>query len=143
MAEVRLVIDGAVMEEMLHGPGGAVNRYLLGRAEIVKRAAVIQCNKATGRLSQSIVKRETAVGTELGVRIVAAQPYALYVHNGTKPHIIRAKNKPYLVFFWPNGPSGAHVYKMKQVNHPGYRGNKFLTDNLHLFFTGSFVETSI
>ncbi len=138
MAEVRLVVDGAVMEELLHGPDGAVNRYLLGRAEIVKRAAVVQCNKRTGKLSKSIVKRSVYEGRELGVRIVAAQPYALYVHEGTKPHIIRARNKPFLVFFWPNGPTGAHVYKMKQVNHPGYKGNKFLSDNLHLFFTGRY-----
>lgn len=141
MGDVRLVFDGAKMEELLRGRDGPVNRYLMGRAEIVKRAAVMQCNKRTGKLSKSIVKRSEYVGTELGIRIKAAQPYSVYVHEGTKPHVIKAKNKPYLVFFWANGPTGAHVYRMKQVNHPGYAGNRFLTDNLHLFYTGRYVGT--
>jgi hypothetical protein len=134
METINLVTDGAVMAEMLRGRSGAVNLFMTTRADIVKRAAVIQCNKKTGKLSQSIVKRPSSIGGEISYTIGAYQPYAIYVHNGTKPHIIKAKNKPYLVFFWPNGPTGAHVYKMKQVTHLGYKGNKFLTDNLRLFF---------
>lgn len=122
------------MENLLHGPDGAIGRFLFTRAEYVKRAAVIQCNKRTGKLSQSILKRPViSSGDTLSVTVGAYQPYAIYVHEGTKPHIIRARNANVLAFYWP--AKGTGMFFFKSVNHPGYKGNKFLTDNLRLFFT--------
>ncbi len=140
METVRLIIDGAVMESLLRGPDGAVSRFMMTRAEVVRRAAVIQCPKRTGKLSRSILKR--SYEGEKGVNIVvgAYLPYAVFVHEGTKAHTIAAKNAPMLAFAWPSGPFGAkgmggtglHFYKV--VHHPGTKPNRFLSDNLRLFF---------
>ena len=50
-------------------------------------------------------------------------PYARMVHDGTRPHQIVARNKRALA--WPGG-----AHPVRAVNHPGYRGNPFLTDAL-------------
>ena len=46
-------------------------------------------------------------------------PHAKFVHDGTRPHLIKPKNKRMLR--WPGGGSG-FVFA-KSVNHPGYRGD--------------------
>jgi hypothetical protein len=137
MANVRIIFDGARMEEIMHGPNGVLGRWMVTRAEIVKQAAVMQCNKKTGRLSRGILKRpvESDVGG-LSIRIIASAKdpstgvdYAAYVHEGTKPHEIRPKDPKGWLAFEVNGTT---VFA-KVVNHPGYAGNKFLSDNLKLF----------
>jgi hypothetical protein len=55
------------------------------------------------------------VGTDLS--------YARYVHDGTAPHVIAARNAKAL--YW----SGA-AHPVRSVNHPGYKGNPFLTSAL-------------
>ena len=47
--------------------------------------------------------------------------YALYVHFGTKPHIIKPKRKKFLRFEKNN----KWIFT-KAVNHPGYKGDPFL-----------------
>lgn len=44
--------------------------------------------------------------------------YGEYLEEGTKPHVIKAKNKPYLHFKAQDG----YWRKVKQVNHPGTKG---------------------
>jgi hypothetical protein len=55
------------------------------------------------------------VGTDLS--------YARYVHDGTAPHVITARNAKAL--YW----TGAK-HPVQSVNHPGYKGNPFLTSAL-------------
>ena len=47
-------------------------------------------------------------------------PYAIFVHEGTKPHIIRPKNKRGLA----NKKTGA--FFGKEVKHPGTKANPYL-----------------
>ena len=47
-------------------------------------------------------------------------PYAKFVHEGTRPHIIRPKNKRGLA----NKKTG--VFFGKKVNHPGTKANPYL-----------------
>ena len=49
-------------------------------------------------------------------------PYALFVHWGTKKHEIKPKKRQYLR--WSSG--GKFVFS-KEVHHPGYKGDTFLT----------------
>lgn len=49
-------------------------------------------------------------------------PYASFVDGGTRPHTIRARNAPWLVFFWPRV---GRVVAFKSVNHPGTRPTGF------------------
>lgn len=57
-----------------------------------------------------------------GYDVAADTPYALYVHEGTRPHVI--EGNPLLGFFWPK--VGQFVV-FPRVNHPGTKPNRFLT----------------
>jgi hypothetical protein len=141
MAEIKIIWDGAVIEEIMHGPNGPIGRYMFERAEIVKQGAIRQCNKRTTLLSKSILKRPV-VATVGGMDVIvgAYQPYAVYVHEGTVSHNIPN------AFGWgptfgiggrfPMGVKGAAAGAWSADNafHPGYKGNPFLSDNLKLFF---------
>jgi hypothetical protein len=48
-------------------------------------------------------------------------PHALFVHWGTKPHLIRPKDKKALRWVGSNG----YVFA-KIVHHPGYKGDPYL-----------------
>lgn len=131
MSPVKLIIDGARLAELTRGPSGPVWRHLVERATMVQSVARTRCPVKTGTLRDSIVKRaveETSTG--LGIRVVATAKYALFVHEGTTPHVIYAKNSSVLAFNWPNGPNGPGVYFFKQVNHPGTKAVPFLRDAL-------------
>jgi len=75
----------------------------------------------TSALLKSVFNRKTAAGREVGHDTQAA-PYAPFVVFGTRPHKIFPKNKRALR--WQVG--GRNVFA-KFVNHPGYRGDDYLT----------------
>jgi len=75
----------------------------------------------TGALFQSLYNREVPGGREVGHDPQRA-PHALFVHWGTRPHVIKPKNKKALR--WAGG--GGFVFA-KSVKHPGYRGDPWLT----------------
>lgn len=54
-----------------------------------------------------------------------AAEYAIYVHEGTRPHVIRPRNKSVLMF---NGREGK-VFA-REVHHPGTRARPFLRNAL-------------
>ena len=148
MAQVRLVLDGAEMASLMAGPLGPVNRLLLTRGERFRQAARRQARgkygsegNRTGCLEKVIVKRIEPNGAGIQLRVTAdtspCSPthtsYALFVHEGTKPHDITARNAGSLYFFWPHGPDGPNFYAFRTVHHPGTKPNKFFTDNLGEF----------
>lgn len=125
---VKIVIDGAKVRQLM-SRDGELGRYMLRRAQVVQEAARVQCPKRTGKLSESIVKRFTEESGRLGVTIIAAQPYAFWVHEGTKAHVILPRRAKALRWFVDGQPVFA-----RRVNHPGTKPNKFLSDNLYRFF---------
>ena len=50
--------------------------------------------------------------------------YVEFVLNGTKPHIIKPKNKKVLRFYYKNL---SHFIYSKGVMHPGYKGDDFVS----------------
>lgn len=78
----------------------------------------------TGRMRRAIASDGvTSHGPwVLSTTVTVDVPYAAAIHEGSRPHIIRARNAPVLVFFW----RGAWRYR-KSVRHPGTRSNPFLT----------------
>lgn len=85
------------------------------------RLAVEGIDQVTARLNavagavESINGAYATVGTNLS--------YARMVHDGTRPHQIVARNARAL--FWPGA-----AHPVRSVNHPGYKGNPYLTDAL-------------
>lgn len=142
MSEIKLVMDGARMSELLRSPHGVVGRHVIARASVFQGAAKAQAPRKSGCLQDSIVKRvEENPLTGFLIRVVSdttsCSPqrisYSYYVHEGTEPHVIAAHTGGLLSFFWPNGPDGPGQYFFQSVKHPGTRPNRFLTDNLKLF----------
>lgn len=81
------------------------------------REAPVNKQKGGGNLRQSI--RSRMIGKTRGEIEVGAK-YGIFVHEGTRPHIIRATRKKVLA----NRRSGA-VFG-KTVRHPGTKPNRFL-----------------
>ena len=74
----------------------------------------------TGAMARSLKMRPIRSGYEVYHDLQMA-PHAVFVHWGTRPHVIKPKNKQALR--WPAG--GAFAFA-KVVNHPGYRGDAWM-----------------
>lgn len=136
-----VVIDNRALDQVLHGANGPVAKALLVAGDIVKAGArrrvgvgrpapgdPIPRKRKPGTLRDSIVKRLVVGGPE-GVKVLVGSedPIALFHHEGTRPHVIRARRKPMLVFYWPKV---GRVVAFKQVRHPGTQPNRYLSDSL-------------
>lgn len=139
-----VVIDPQKLADFLRGADGPVIRYLLVQGQKVKAEAqrrvgvykppdaysAAHRQRRPGTLRDRIVVRVVSSGRSdigLEVQVGSEDPIALIHHEGTVPHLIRAKNKPMLVFFWRKA---GRVVRFRQVNHPGTKPNRYLTDSL-------------
>jgi hypothetical protein len=132
--------DPVKLAQFLRGPNGPVLRRMIEDGELVKREAqrlvgvyrppdaysAANRRRRPGTLRDSIVKRVHA-GAQPYVEVGSDDPIALIHHEGTVPHVIRARRAPRLVFFW--GKVGK-VVAFKSVNHPGTKPNRYLTNAL-------------
>lgn len=135
--EVKLILDGAAMAELLHSPQGPVGRTLIVRSTRVQTRArqILAPHRKTGCLDGSIVKRPETVDGELAIRIQSdttscspeRQSYSLLVHEGTAAHDIAATRAAVLAFEW----HGEMVF-FGRVHHPGTKAIPFLRDALPL-----------
>jgi hypothetical protein len=114
-------IDGVVVELGKFGPQLA-RRVVLDMSQIafdsMQEGAARHSKK--GNLLASVFNRPTQAGREVGHDLQRA-PHAPFVVFGTRPHIIRPKEKKALRWVSGNGFVFARV-----VNHPGYRGDNYL-----------------
>ena len=72
----------------------------------------------TGFLQESV----TRIFTPKGFQVYATAPYARFVDQGTRPHVIFAKNASVLRWY---GPWGNPIFA-KHVFHPGTTGRLFV-----------------
>lgn len=64
-------------------------------------------------------------------------PHAVFVHWGTKAHVIKPKNKKRLRF----QVGGGHVFA-RWVNHPGYKGDPWLKHAFDRAIDENILETA-
>lgn len=95
----------------------AVEQTITKVESTAKREAPVNKQTGGGNLRQSIKSR--MLGVARGAVEVNAK-YAVPVHEGSRPHIIRVRNKRVLA----NRRTG-QIFG-KRVKHPGTRPNKFL-----------------
>lgn len=95
------------------------------------REQKLEAPRRTGNLGRSIrLGRVSATEAET----IAGANYAIYVHEGTRPHEIRPRNKKALAFPANSGSatlggrvrSGGKVRFAKRVRHPGTKPNPFM-----------------
>jgi hypothetical protein len=125
VAQIRHRINQSALAA-LAAPGASVYRDMLRRGIRVQNGARRRVNVDTGRLRSSInVEGPVVRGGGAGVRVGTNVEYAIYVHEGTRPHLIRPQARTVLRF----QAGGGTVYA-RWALHPGTRGNPFLRDAL-------------
>ena len=127
------------IEAFLFNPSNVIGSELKRRANRVRDAAKRQVPVKTGRLKRSLrVYNPSRYGQGQTLRIGTSVPYAKYVHNGTKPHMIYPKRKMVLKFRSGSviGTSGGEVFA-RQVHHRGTKANRFLKDNVKFMYIPS------
>lgn len=142
--KARIELDNAQVLSVAMGQTSPVvakvTRRALNRAEVL--APVDTGNLRASHSMTMKVSRTQCVG-----RVETRVKYATYVHNGTVPHIIRARRAKALVFNWKaqggirtvvpkkgrgrtgmrKGKNGAYLYISKGfVRHPGTKARPWL-----------------
>lgn len=109
--------------QALAGLPGLARRAAAATAEELQDFVGDEAGKhtRTGRLFASVISRRLSDREWFIGHDGQVAPHALFVHWGTKPHVIEPKNKKALR--WPAGGQFAFA---KRVNHPGYRGDPWL-----------------
>ncbi|AJE32517.1 hypothetical protein B842_03320 [Corynebacterium humireducens NBRC 106098 = DSM 45392] len=113
--------------------GGALRDHL--RAEATKlirtaqrrtlNAAIHRSPLDTGQLENSHRAGNIIVqGTRVSGEVIAEQDYALAVHEGTRPHVIRPRRVKALTW----GKGAGRVFA-RSVNHPGSRPQPWLLNS--------------
>lgn len=142
-----VVMDPSKLAAFFRSPEGPVMRQMIERAELVKQQAILECpvstddsgfrKRAPGTLQRSIVKRIIMTDKGPTAQVGSEDPVALWVHEGTVPHIITPVRAAFLVFrvgrrFRAGGRGGGGTWTKgnlvftKMVHHPGTKPNRFL-----------------
>lgn len=117
-----LTIDRTRLEAVTRGLG---MRLLRRRAERIAALARVYA-APHGSISEGIVVEQAG---PTSYKILSTNEHTLLVHNGSRPHRIfprarttRTGRPPMLRF-----EIGGRVVYARMVNHPGYKGDPFLT----------------
>lgn len=118
-------IDQSRLQRLLSAAGGPGDRLLLRKAERVAALARVYA-AGHGSIPDMIV-----VGPVVNksVKVISTNPHTILVHNGSRRHFIQpvpARRPGGWLRFVQNG----RVRYAKIVNHPGYRGDPFMTKAL-------------
>lgn len=91
--------------------------------EMLLRAhAPVGQGRGAGRLRESITPRVERSPGQAMITYYTTVPYARYVLEGTRPHLIEPRNARVLRWL---GPGGIGVRYATRVHHPGTRPNPF------------------
>lgn len=104
--------------QVINETSKAIQKSILQIQNESMKEAPVNKSFGGGNLRQNIRAR---MMTKLSGIIEALAPYSFWVHEGTAPHIIRAKNKSVLA----NVRTGQFFGKV--VHHPGTKPNPFFT----------------
>jgi hypothetical protein len=126
----QLVLDNAQMRAVLTGRNSAAVQLVQKAQRQTLTRAKITSPVDSGALRNSHVAEPIKVSgdkvtTEISASGAARQEYAMFVHEGTKPHVIKPRRKK--VLSW-KGPEG-RVFA-SSVNHPGTPARPWLRDAL-------------
>jgi hypothetical protein len=123
-SDIQLRLYDTELNRMLNSSNGDVGRYMRRIAKEIIAGAKVMAPKRTGNLSRSIhLRRHARWARGQYVEIGSNLSYAYYVHEGTRPHVITSGPGRMLTF-----RSGGRRIYAQSVNHPGFRGRKYLTE---------------
>lgn len=116
---VSVRIDQSRLQRLLSAVGGPGQRLLQRKAERVAALARVYA-QGHGSIPEGIVV-EPPDGKS--IKVVSTNPHTIFVHNGTPRHPIRPRRPGGFLRF----QVGGRVVYARAVNHPGYKGDDFLT----------------
>lgn len=128
MAELVWEPDRAAVRALMSSAAGPA--YTAVRRMQDKTAALSDMKVPVdqGALKQSQVKTPIVVtGDSVEAGVEYRSPYALFVHDGTGPHVIRPRNARVLA--WTSRGSGDASFA-REVNHPGTKPQRWLQTSL-------------
>lgn len=117
-----LQLDHRALDRMLNSTTGEVGRHLHRIGLQILTGARRLVGVDTGRLRASLYMRHERTIRGQYVQVGSNLSYAYMHHEGTRPHVI-TPNTGRVVRF----NVGGRVVYARKVNHPGYRGRKYLT----------------
>ncbi len=123
MTGVTVSVEGLDATKRRFEASQAAIDFALARAAVEVETLVegdVGKHAKTGQLERSIFKARITGGWEVGHNTQVA-PYARFVHDGARPHVITPDTKRALR--WP--VAGGFAFA-KSVNHPGYSGDAWL-----------------
>lgn len=118
----RVSIDASRFQRLLSAVGGPGERLLRRKAERVAETAR-RYAAPHGSMADGIIVGPYA---DKRIEVISTHPATKFVHDGTPRHFIRPRRAGGVLRF----EMGGRVVFAKVVNHPGYRGDPFLTNAL-------------
>ena len=121
--EAKLTGDEAIRRKLQRIGEASAFRALAATAEDAETYITAEAAKhhREGRLEKSVyLRRIGPMAFEVGHDLSVAR-HAVFVHWGTKPHVIKPKDKKALR--WPLASGFAFA---RSVRHPGYKGDPWL-----------------
>lgn len=130
MSRVRVRMDPPeVFGLKVMAKGKEIDRNIQARARrVANLAKMLAPQGKTGHLRSSIrvVRDRVEKGpTAFSYTVIADTDYAIYVHEGTRPHTIRPNTAKALRF-----EAGGGIVFAKVVHHPGTKAQPFLRNAL-------------
>lgn len=115
-------IDATRFQRLLTRVGGPGERLLRRKAERVADLARVY-SAGHGTIPEGIIVGPYRDGA---IQVISTNPHTILVHDGSRRHFIRPRNPRGFLRF----QVGGRIVYAKVVNHPGYRGDPFLTKAL-------------
>lgn len=122
MSGARVTINANRLQRLLDRVGGPGEALVRRKAE---RVAALARRYAAGHGS---IPEGIVVGPYVNksMDVISTNPHSVLVHNGSRRHPIRPRRRG----GWLRFEVGGRVVFAREVNHPGYRGDPFLTKAL-------------
>ncbi|MCD2263672.1 hypothetical protein K3888_13280 [Dietzia aurantiaca] len=121
-AKPTFAVDKAGMQRELTGPQSQMVRLLRDTTRQTVNTAKLRAPVDTGQLRNAHRAEDVrVVGMTARTAVVADKNYAAAVHDGSRPHLIRPKNKKSLAF-----KVGGKTVFAQQVKHPGAKPRPWL-----------------
>lgn len=131
MAEVVFTPDRAAMRSFLSGGSGPAFRAVKKMQQGTAARAQAKVPTDKGALKRSMVITPVVVtGNSVAGGVEYRSPYAMFVHGGTKAHIIRPRNAKVLAWIVPGAKKARFA---RAVRHPGTKAQPWL--QVAAFFT--------
>jgi len=130
MARTRVEIADGELQAAVAGPRGLATAYVRRITRQIENRARLYAPVNTGNLRGSITSAVVSRGLTVSGTVGTPVHYAVYVHEGTRPHEILPRT-PGGVLTWKAGPgsgenrAGPRLYA-RRTFHPGTRPQPFL-----------------